>query len=419
MAYIKREIEKELLLAAKSFGCITIFGPRQVGKSTTINKLFQSKIKSITLDDLENRTNASNNPKQFLESLGWPLIIDEIQKVPQLLNEIKIIIDNEKYKRLMNNEENQLMFVLTGSNRFELQKYVSESLAGRTAVFEMNSLTSAEKNGIDGHKFFPEPESLLKISKSSASTYKTKQQIFDDIFKGGMPEYIDKDLPRNTFFSSYIDTYITRDIKTLIRPGMEVAFRNFMRILALRTGAQINYQDIANKVGIDVKTVKTWLSILKESGIIALLEPYMPNLSDRIIKTPKLYFMDTGLCAYLCGWPDARILEDGIMSGAFFENFVISDIIKNLSSYGVNPYFNLYYYRDVDQREVDLLYVDHRGLTPIEIKKSTSPNKPTKNFEALKKYKLPILTGLVIDCCEQMFPIDEKAWSYPVWRLGE
>lgn len=418
MEYITRTIEDLILEASKYFACITIYGPRQVGKSTTVAELFDNKFKTVSLDRLEDRVNASENPRGFLESIGYPVIIDEIQKVPELLDEIKVIIDNEKKKWLKNKEDTQLLFILTGSNRFDLQKYVSESLAGRTAVFEMNSLSNIEKCGFKGHVFNPHIDELKNINDTKLK-YKSRKEVFEDIFKGGMPEYIDRNIPREMFFNSYIETYIEKDVKKEIGVGYELAFRKFLGIVALRTGSQINYQDISNKVGVDVRTIKNWMSILKASGIIYLLQPYMPSMSDRIIKAPKLYFMDTGLCAFLCGWPSAKMLEDGVMSGAFFETYVVSEIIKSLQNHSIDPDRYLYYYRDTSQKEVDLLYVDIKGITPIEIKKSTSPSNPTKNFEALNKYKEPILTGLVIDSCERVLPINDKAYSYPVWRLGE
>lgn len=419
MTYIKRTIEESITTASKYFPCIVIYGPRQVGKSTTINELFENKIKSISLDTLEYRVRANENPKLFLETIGYPIIIDEIQKAPLLLDEIKVIIDNKKKEWLKNDEPSKLLFILTGSNRFALQKKVSESLAGRTAVLEMNSLSNVERNGSLGHVFNPDVEELLKRQDKSSLKYKTRKEIFDEIYKGGMPEYVAKDMPRDIFFNSYIETYIANDVRNEIGVGMEVQFRNFLNIIALRTGAQVNNTDISNKVGVDVRTIKKWISILEASGLIHLLHPYMSNMSDRIVKSPKLYFMDTGLCAYLCGWPDARMLENGVMSGAFFETYVVSDIIKNLEAHSIDPDKYLYYYRDCDQKEVDLLYVDLKGITPIEIKKSTSPSKPTKNFNVLNKYKLPILKGLVIDNVEKIMPINEMAYSYPVYMLGD
>lgn len=419
MTYIKRTIDDEILKAAKYFPCIVLYGPRQVGKSTSINHLFKEKIKSVTMDDLEERKSASDNPRIYLEKQGWPLIIDEIQKVPELLDEIKVIVDKEKQKWLKDNIPNKLMFILTGSNRYKLRQGVSESLAGRVAVLEMNSLSLAEKSGVGNHIFYPDIDNLISIEKKSKLKYKNVSELYKEIFKGGMPEYVSLNKPRDLFFNSYIQTYIVEDVRNIINPGNETTFKKFMSIVALRTASQVNYTDISNKVGVDVKTVINWLSILQSSGIIHLLHPYMPNMSDRIIKAPKLYFMDTGLCAYLCGWKNEKMLEDGIMSGAFFETFIVSDIIKNLQANSIDPDMYLYYYRDSSQKEVDLLYVDTRGITPIEIKKSTSPSNPTKNFDALKKYKEPILPGLVVDCVNKILPINEKAYSYPAFRICE
>lgn len=419
MAYIKRTIDEEILKAAKYFACIVLYGPRQIGKSTSINHLFEGKINSVTMDDLEERKSASQNPRIYLEKKGWPLIIDEIQKAPELLDEIKIIIDKEKQIWLKNDEPSKLMYILTGSNRYKLRQGISESLAGRAAILEMNSLSLAEKNGALNHVFYPDIDNLMNIEKTSKLKYKNVNELFEEIFKGGMPEYIALNKPRDLFFNSYIQTYIVEDVKNIINPGNEIAFRKFMNIVALRTGCQVNYTDISNKVGVDVKTITNWLSILQSSNIIHLLQPYMPNVSDRIIKTPKLYFMDTGLCSYLCGWQNAKMLEDGIMSGAFFETFIVSDIIKNLQAHSIDPDRFLYYYRDSSQKEIDLLYVDARGITPIEIKKSTSPSNPTKNFNVLKKYKEPILPGLIIDCVNKILPINENAYSYPAFRIGE
>ena len=194
-------------------------------------------------------------------------------------------------------------------------------------------------------------------------------------------------------------------------------FRNFISIVALRTAQELRCDEIASNVGIDVRTCKRWISILKTSGIIQLLQPYMANVSNRIIKAPKLYFMDTGLCAYLCKWPNAEMLENCAMSGAFFETYVVSEIIKNFYAFNKDPSEKLFYYRDIDHREIDLLFVEGGNVYPIEIKKSTSPAKPTRNFNALEKYHLRIMPGLVIDTCDKIRAIDEKAYAFPVYLL--
>ena len=416
--YIKRTVEKSILEAAKSFPCIVLYGPRQVGKSTTLDYVFPGNFNRVTLDDTEDRELAEKNPKLFLEVNPWPIIIDEIQKVPALLDAIKIKIDEQRKIWLKNNEERKLMYVLTGSNRFELQQGISETLAGRCGIIEMSSFTLREKKAMEAHLFTPKIEVLIQRSQQEKSEYLTRTQIFEEIYKGGMPDICTNVSERNIYYKSYVNTYIEKDVRKLIVASNETQFRNFISIVALRTAQELHYDEIAGAVGIDVKTCKRWLSILETSGIIYLLQPYMSNMSNRIIKAPKLYFMDTGLCAYLCKWPDSKMLENCAMSGAFFETYVVSELIKNFFSFNVNPRDYLYYYRDIDQKEIGLLYVDEAGIYPIEIKKGISPKNPTKNFNVLQKYKRQIKTGLVIDCCDKIRPLNEISYSFPVYLLG-
>lgn len=416
--YIKRTVEKSILEAAKSFPCIVLYGPRQVGKSTTLDYVFPANFNRVTLDDTEDRELAEKNPKLFLEVNPWPIIIDEIQKVPALLDAIKIKIDEQRKIWLKNNEERKLMYVLTGSNRFELQQGISETLAGRCGIIEMSSFTLREKKAMEAHLFTPKIEVLIQRSQQEQSEYLTRTQIFEEIYKGGMPDICTNVSERNIYYKSYVNTYIEKDVRKLIVASNETQFRNFISIVALRTAQELHYDEIAGAVGIDVKTCKRWLSILETSGIIYLLQPYMSNMSNRIIKAPKLYFMDTGLCAYLCKWPDSKMLENCAMSEAFFETYVVSELIKNFFSFNVNPRDYLYYYRDIDQKEIDLLYVDEAGIYPIEIKKGISPKNPTKNFNVLQKYKRQIKTGLVIDCCDKIRPLNEISYSFPVYLLG-
>lgn len=416
--YLKRDIEKTIVDAEASFQAIVIYGARQVGKSTTVDALFGNRFSTVTLDDANERQLALNNPKGFLEVHPWPLIVDEVQKAPNLLSEIKIKIDEQRKIWMKSNQTRQLMYVLTGSNQFELQTGISESLAGRVAVFNMSSLTQIEALGLSGHPFIPDISLLLEKEKNALVQYKTKIQIFDSIFRGGMPDIVVGNSRRNVYFKSYFDTYIAKDVMRLIAATHEMQFRNFVSYLALRTAQQVNYQVFSRELGINVETIKRWISILITSGIIVLLEPFMANVSNRIIKAPKLYFMDTGLCAHLCKWPNARMLEEGAMGGAFFETFVVSETIKSYFNAGIDVASHLYYYRDIDQREIDLLYVDEDAIYPIEVKKGEAPNKPTKNFNVLSKYHMEIKPGLVVDCCDKMRPINEKAYIFPVYLLG-
>lgn len=416
--YIKRDIEKVLLDAADSFQVITLYGSRQVGKTTTVNMLFGDKFEFVTLDDAEELNLALSNPRAFFESHPWPLIIDEVQKAVGLLNEIKKIVDAQRLLWMKNNESRQLMFILTGSNQFDLQEGISESLAGRTAIINMSGFTQVEKRGVQGSLFEVDFDALLKKQKEHPDCYKTSLEVFDDIFQGGMPDIITGESERDLYYKSYIDTYIEKDVRKLISASNEMQFRKFIALMALRTAQELTYSDISNALGINVDTVKRWISILQTSGIIYLLEPYMANASKRIIKSPKIYFMDTGLCAYLCKWPNAQMLMDCAMSGAFFETYVVSEIIKSFYNDGIEPKQYLYYYRDIDKKEVDILLVKEGELYPVEIKKGIAPSKPTKNFNVLEKYNMPIKRGMVIDNAEKIRALNDNAFIFPVSLLG-
>ena len=416
--YVNRDIEKVLLKAAESFQVITLFGSRQVGKTTTADHLFGKEFSLVTLDDSDELALAHANPKAFFESHPWPLIIDEVQKEPGLLSEIKRIVDEQRRVWMKNGEKRRLMFVLTGSNQFELQEGISESLAGRTAVINMSGFTQMEKRGIAGSLFEVDFDALINKQRKHPGFYKNSLEIFDDIFQGGMPDICTGESERSAYYKAYVDTYIEKDVRKLISASSELQFRRFIELLALRTAQELVYSDISKDLGINVDTCKRWISILQTSGIICLLQPYMANMSKRIIKTPKLYFMDTGLCAYLCKWPTSRMLKDGVMSGAFFETYVVSEVIKSFLNSGADPAQYLYYYRDIDKKEVDILLVKNGAIYPVEIKKGISPAKPTKNFNVLGKYGMPIMRGMVIDNTDVIRAINDSAFSFPVSLLG-
>ena len=416
--YIKRDIEKILLKAAESFQVITLFGSRQVGKTTTADYLFGNEFDFVTLDDYDELALAHTNPKAFFESHPWPLIIDEVQKEPGLLNEIKRIVDEQRRIWMKSGEQRRLMFVLTGSNQFELQEGIAESLAGRTAVINMSGFTQMEKRGIEGALFEVDFEILMKKQQAHPGFYKNSLEIFDDIFQGGMPDVCTGESERNAYYKSYVDTYIEKDVRKLISVSSEIQFRRFIEILALRTAQELVYSDISKDLGINVETCKRWISILQTSGIIYLLQPYMANLSKRIIKTPKMYFMDTGLCAYICKWPTSQMLKDGVMGGAFFETYVVSEVVKSFLNNGTDPAGYLYYYRDIDKKEVDILLVNNGTIYPVEIKKGIAPSKPTKNFKVLEKYNIPIERGMVIDNADAIRAINENAFTFPISLLG-
>lgn len=416
--YINRTSEKMILEVSKSFQAIAVYGSRQVGKSTLVDHLFGDSFNKVTLDDDDDRALAIQNPKLFLDTYQWPLIIDEIQKAPGLINFIKIRIDEQRLKWMRNNEERKLMYVLTGSNQFELQQGISDSLAGRCGEMNIASLSRAEIYHTDSDFFNPDIRNLRAQERKYSGKHCTQEQIYCDIFNGGMPDIITGTSEREAYLKSYVSTYIEKDIRQLISPDSLIQFRNFLSIVALRTAQELHYDTISNMVGIDTRTCKKWLSILETSGIIYLLQPFMADVSKRIIKAPKLYFMDTGLCAYLCKWPNAEMLQNGAMNGAFFETYIVSELVKNAYAHNADPKDFLFYYRDIDQKEIDLIYAGMNNLYPIEIKKSTSPKNPTKNFKVLDKYRMPIMPGLIIDNCDRIRPVNENAYDYPVSLLG-
>ena len=412
--YIKRVIEKTIKKMVNEFPVIVISGARQVGKSTMLQMIKEDNMNYVTLDDLDARNLALSDPKYFLEQYSFPLLIDEIQYAPNLLPYIKMIVDDEKFKALKNNTEVKSLFWLTGSQQFKVMKDVSESLAGRVGVLNLYSLSNSEIKGYGGLLFTPK---LEELKKNENLVHCDSKEIFERIFNGGMPSIATGAIERSNYFSSYINTYIERDVKQLLNVGKTIEFYNFMQYIAVRTAQELNYSTIAKEIGVDSKTIKNWISILESSGIIYLLQPFSSNLSNRIIKAPKLYFMDTGLCSYLAKYPNPETLEIGALSGAIFETFVVSEIIKNITSHGLDPKMNLYYYRDKNQKEVDLLYIEGDTIYPIEIKKGISPNNPDKNFAVLSKYSNDIATGIVICMTQKLQPINRNCWLCPVSLL--
>ena len=412
--YIKRVMEKTIKKMVNEFPVIVVSGARQVGKSTMLQMIKEDNMNYVTLDDLDARNLALSDPKYFLEQYSYPLLIDEIQYAPNLLPYIKMIVDDEKFKALKNNTEVKSLFWLTGSQQFKVMKDVSESLAGRVGVLNLYSLSNSEIKGYEGLLFTPK---LDELKKNENIVHCDSKEIFERIYNGGMPSIATGAIERNNYFSSYINTYIERDVKQLLSVGKTIEFYNFMQYIAVRTAQELNYSTIAKEIGVDSKTIKNWISILESSGIIYLLQPFSSNLSNRIIKAPKLYFMDTGLCSYLAKYPNPETLEIGALSGAIFETFVVSEIIKNITSHGLDPKMNLYYYRDKDQKEVDLLYIEGDTIYPIEIKKGISPNNPDKNFAVLNKYSNDIATGIVICMTQKLQPINRNCWLCPVSLL--
>ncbi len=404
--YISRHLEQTFLEASTYYPVVALCGQRQVGKSTMLSHIKEADRKYITLDDRNARHLAQTDPELFFETYGTKLIIDEFQRVPELLLEIKKIVDQKN----LSGKDNSGMFWLTGSQQFKMMKHLSESLAGRVAVFPFSSLSQSEIDGANRNLFNPQIDELKK--RASDFLPQDVHSIYKKIFKGGMPKLHSSKIPRDRFFMDYVNTYLERDIHDLEQVGKLNEFYTFLVFMAARTGQELKYDEIAKNIGISSPTAKQWASILERSGIIFILHPYYTNITNRLVKTPKAYFLDTGLASYLCKWPTPETLENGAMSGAFFETFVISEIVK--SYYNSGKELNLFYYRDIDKKEIDLLIVNSEGIYPIEIKKAKSPENPDKNFKVLSKLGLPVNTGLVICMSSELVPYNRDTWLCPV-----
>ncbi len=394
--YIKRSIESEVLKLNKMFKVILVVGPRQVGKTTLLKNIKEKNRNYVTLDEMEIRSLAINDPKLFLQKFKAPLIIDEIQYAPQLLSYIKAEVDNKEERGL---------YWLTGSQQFELMNNVSESLAGRVGIIDMFSFSISEKRNTLKRTFNPD-----KINKPFTFDI---NQVFEEIFKGGMPDYYLNTIERDSFFSNYIRTYLERDIRSLAQVGDLNSFHKFLISVASRTGELLNYSSIAEDVGLSVNTIKKWISILESTGIIYLLQPYNNSELKRAIKNPKIYFLDTGLCTYLSKWNNLEALIDSSVSGHYLETFVISEIIKNIKSKKEN--IDIYYYRDKEKKEIDLVLYKENTLYPYEIKKTANPNKEMiKNFAVLNKTNKNIGPGGIICFYPMIIPLDEKNNVIPI-----
>ena len=394
----KRESVDFIKNVSDTFKVLLITGPRQVGKTTLLLSLKPDNMNYVTLDDVNLRRHAQEDPKMFLEEHPWPLLIDEAQYAPELFSYMKIIVDKEQKNG---------MYWLTGSQQFHLMKNASDSLAGRVGIINLNSFTYSEIIQNENKKLF-DPIDIRKSPKIDVN------DLYKIIYKGGMPElYNNKNISQEIFFQGYIDTYISRDVKSLTEIGNEMAFKKFIVSVASRTGEQLNYSSLANDSGISVPTAIKWLSILVTSGIVYLLEPYMSSQLKRITHIPKIIFMDTGLSCYLAGWSSARDLQLSSSAGHYLESYIISEIVKSYNARGIRP--NISYYRDKDGKEIDLIFYKNNKLYPFEIKKTASPNSDMiKNFKELQKTKKEIGTGGIICFYDELMHLDKNNYIIPV-----
>ena len=379
MNYISRNLEKVVSEVTKEYPVVLVTGPRQVGKTTMLQKLMEGTNRSyVSLDDLNERNLAKTDPELFLQLHKPPVLIDEVQYAPELFTYIKIHVDQN---------HNPGDFWLTGSQVFKLMRGVQESLAGRVAVLSLTSLSQAEICGGQMEPFRIDLDGLLARSKERKQA--DTRDIFDRIFRGSMPAIVSgQNSNHQIFYSSYLTTYIERDVRELSDVIDSLKFLHFITAVAARCGQMLNVADIARDADINQKQAKDWLGILETLGIIFYLHPYSNNLLKRLVKTPKLYFYDTGLVCYLTKWSSAETLESGAMNGAILENYVVAEIRKTYLNSGKEPF--MYYYRDKDAKEIDIV-LEHDGvLNPIEIKKSSNPGPElTKVFALLDKSSTP------------------------------
>lgn len=409
MVYIKRHMEDIVMELTKSWPAILLTGPRQSGKTTMLRMLSEKENMGreyISLDDLTVREMAKNDPKMFLQLHKPPVLIDEIQYAPELFTYIKIHID--QYHKPGD-------FWLTGSQIFRLMRGVQESLAGRVAILHMSPMSQREITGGDGVPFTIDFDKLMDESKKIKPV--TTPELYQRIWRGSMPGLIgDEHLQRGTFYPSYLSTYVERDVSELSGALDSLKFLRFITAVAARTSQLVNYKAIADDADINQITAKAWMNILETLGIVFLLHPYSNNVLKRTIKAPKLYFYDTGLVCYLTKWSSPEVAESGAMGGALFENFAISEIMKGYHNGGRDPF--LYFYRDRDAQEIDLILEGDGKLCPIEIKKTATPDKRvTRVFSVIDKSPLQLGTGALLCMSDQFGAFDRNNLIIPVWMV--
>lgn len=409
MEYISRHMENKILELSKSYSAILLTGPRQAGKTTMLRSLAEKENidrEYVSLDDLNIRDMAKNDPALFLQLHKPPVLIDEVQYAPELFTYIKIHIDEN---------HNPGDFWMTGSQIFRLMQGVQESLAGRVALLHMSPMSQREIINAPCVPFSVDFERLSSESKQITAV--TTPEMFERIWKGSMPGIISGQYTdRNIYYSSYISTYVERDVRELSGNIDVLKFNRFITAAAARTSQLLNYKALADDADIDMITAKVWVNILETLGIVFLLHPYSNNVLKRTIKTPKLYFYDTGLVCYLTKWSSPDVAESGAMNGSLLENFAVSEIMKGYQNAGLEPY--LYFYRDRDTKEIDVIIEGDGKIYPLEIKKTATPDKRiVRTFGVIDKAPLEVGTGAVLCMAEQFGAFDRNNLIVPIWMI--
>lgn len=400
--YIPRHIERTILRLSRSFPVILLTGPRQVGKTTVLEHARRtSRHAYVSLDQFEIRSAARRDPALFLQQYPPPLMIDEIQYAPELLPYIKTRVDEQR---------GNVSYWLTGSQHFHLMKGVSESLAGRIAVVKLLGLSvSEEKKGtVSKETLFP-----FRASQKVRFSRPDLTKLFGRILKGSFPRLAGSNPPpRETFYGSYVQTYIDRDLRDLLRITSLPQFETFIRLCAARTAQVLNIADLARDSGVSAPTAQEWLGTLEASGHVYLLRPYYQNVSKRLIKAPKLYFLDTGLVSYLTGWKTPETAQKGAMAGALFETFVVSELIKHFWHRGREA--PLWYFRTKEKQEVDILIEQEGVVYPIEVKLGARiTERDTAGMTHLRTTKANVGAGLFLCAAEVAYPVNESTMAVP------
>ncbi len=405
MNYIKRDMEKAVTEASREYSCILVTGPRQVGKSTMLEHLDPAR-NSVTLDDYSERQLASTDPEMFLKLHQPPVLIDEVQYAPQLFSYIKIAIDRGAAPG---------SFWLTGSQSFSLMRLAQESLAGRIAVFSLGALSQHELYG--SGELTPFDASLDSLrQRIQRNDVATVEQVYQRIWEGGLPALNSgKFTNRDMYYSGYLQTYLTRDVKDELALKDDFKFADFIRAAACRTGQQLNVHAIACDVEVSDDTAKRWLAVLEKSNVVFFLHPYSNNLLKRTVKLPKMYFFDTGLVCALTKHQTPQVLQNGALNGAILENFVVAEIRKSFLNCGIEP--SLYYYRNKDGAEIDLIAEYNGVLHPIEIKKSSDPSlSVAKNFKLIASAQ-NAGCGAVLCFKNTLTALNSDVFVAPIWCI--
>lgn len=402
--YIKRALERKFLHMNEAFKAVMVVGARQVGKSTMLRHLAEQTDRTIvSMDEARLRELARTDPALFFQMYQPPILIDEVQKAPELFEQIKIICDGRDETGL---------FWLTGSQSKKLMKEAGDSLAGRVCILKMYSLSQKEIAGIQSEESLEFSFDALK-KRSWRFPKNNIVSVFSQIWQGGMPRLQQLDAEQiHEYWNSYIDTYLMRDAVDDNGITDTVGFYKFLRACAAFNGRLINYNDLAQASGVSGVTAKEWAKVLQSMGIIYLLEPLHVNELKRLVKTPKLYFCDTGLCAWLSSWTSADTLMNGAAAGHYFENYAVGELLREYA-YSADS-ANLNFYRDSNQKEIDVVIEKDGILHPIEIKLNSNPDKrAVKAFSALERTDRRLGAGGVICMTEEPYPIDANNCLIP------